>query len=61
MERNKTGAVYLFKACVTFVDSKIRDVTEQLVEKNDKQEDENILITFVDRLNGSKRISESTE
>ena len=61
VERNKTGAVYLFKACITFVDSIIRDVTELLAGKNEKQEDENILTTFVDRLNGGKRISESTE
>lgn len=60
-ERNKTGAVYLFKLLISFLDSIVKDLSEILGGKNEKKDEENALSTIIDRLNGGRRISESTE
>lgn len=61
VERNKTGAVYLFKAVLTFVDSILKDISEVLAGRAEKYDNDNLLSSFVDRLNQGKQLSESTE
>lgn len=61
VERNKTGAVYLFKALLSFVDGILKDVSEVLAGKNEKLDDENMLTALLDQLNGGGKVSGSTE
>ena len=61
VEKNKTGIVYLFKACISFIDSIFRDVSEILAGKNEKNQTDDLLSAFVDQLNGGGKVSESTE
>lgn len=60
-ERNKTGLTYLFKLLFSTLDGLIKDVSEAIVGKNAKKTEENMLETFVNRLNGSRQLSESTD
>jgi len=60
-ERKKTGIKYLLKIGVALLDSLIRDITESFAGKNDKKRDEHALEGILDRMNGGKRISESTD
>ncbi|MEG0259606.1 MAG: hypothetical protein RR595_12125 [Lysinibacillus sp.] len=61
VDRNKTGLAYLFKMAVSIIDSLIKDLTELLPGNNEKKNEDNVLDALLDRLNGGKRISESTE
>lgn len=60
-ERNKTGLLYLAKMAIAAIDSILRDITEVVAGKNDKRTEESAFETILERLNGGKRISESTE
>lgn len=61
VEKDKTGFAYLFKMFVSLLDSILKDVTEILAGKNEKKSEDSLLDALLDRLNGGKRISESTE
>ncbi|MFP7199663.1 hypothetical protein SFC08_01700 [Lysinibacillus halotolerans] len=61
VERNKTGFPYLFKMFISILDGIVKDITEILAGKDEKKQEENVLDTLLDKLNGGKRISESTE
>lgn len=60
-DRNKTGFVYIFKMAIALIDGIIKDVTEVLAGKDEKKSEDNIFDALLDKLNGGKRISESTE
>ncbi|WP_216667752.1 hypothetical protein [Sporosarcina jiandibaonis] len=60
-ERNKFGLLYLIKMGISLVDSIFNDITEALAGKNEKKNEENVLDTIIEKLNGGKQISESTE
>lgn len=60
-ERKKTGIKYLLKIGVALIDSLIRDITESFAGKPEKKRDEHPLEGILDRMNGGRRISESTE
>ena len=61
VERNKTGLAYLFKVSLSIVDGILKDIGEVLAGKNEKLDDQNILTSLLDQLNGGGKVSESTE
>ncbi|QCR33105.1 hypothetical protein [Lysinibacillus sp. SGAir0095] len=61
VERNKTGLAYIFKMFISILDGVMKDITEILAGKDEKKAEENVLDALLDKLNGGKRISESTE
>lgn len=61
VERNKTGAAYLFKMFISLLDGIMKDITAVLAGENEKKSEENVLDALLEKLNGGKRISESTE
>jgi len=61
VERNKAGFAYLFKILISILDSLAKDITEVLAGKDEKKSEENVLDALLEKLNGGKQISESTE
>ena len=57
-ERNKVGATYLLKMAIALIDNLFKDLTEMFVGKQDQ---ERVFDTLLERMNGGKQISESTE
>lgn len=61
VERNKTGIAYLFKMFISILDDLVKDITSIVAGKDEKKSDENVFDALLDKLNGGKQISESTE
>ncbi|MBB6451958.1 hypothetical protein HNQ94_000379 [Salirhabdus euzebyi] len=61
VDRKKMGVTYIFKAGMAMLDSVIKDLTETFAGKNKKKEDESILDSFLERLNGGKKTSTATD
>ena len=60
-ERNKVGFSFLAKSLISFVDSIIKDITEVVAGKNAKISNENVLNTLLDKMNGGRQLSESSQ
>lgn len=60
-ERNKLGAGYIVKMGVSLVDMIINDITEAIAGKKKEKQEESVLEGLIDRLNGGKEVSESTQ
>jgi hypothetical protein len=60
IERNKMGAAYVLKLAIGFVDGLVKDVSELLAGKNEKQ-NENLLEMMFDRLRGGRDPGENTK
>lgn len=60
VERNKFGASYAFKYALSFLDLVFREVAEVLGGEKKGMSDSNVIESIIERLNGSRKISEST-
>lgn len=61
VERNKLGVAFIFKFVLSFIDTLVRDITEALAGKNESKQEESILSGIIERLNGGRKVSDSTE
>ncbi|MGE7667415.1 hypothetical protein ACQKMN_17075 [Ureibacillus composti] len=60
-ERKKTGIPYLAKMLISLIDTLMKDLSEAIAGKNESKAEDNFLDALLDKLNGGKQISESTE
>lgn len=60
-DRKKTGIPYLAKMLISLIDTLMKDLSEAIAGKNESKAEENFLDALLDKLNGGKQISESTD
>ncbi|MGG1638255.1 hypothetical protein [Paenibacillus sp. NRS-1760] len=60
VERNKFGATYAVKYALSFLDLIFREIAEVLGGEKKGMSDSNVIESIIERLNGSRKISEST-
>jgi len=60
VERDKTGAAFIFKYVFSLIDGLLNNLSEALVGER-KVNNESLLESIVDRLNGGRKVSEHTE
>jgi hypothetical protein len=60
IERNKMGPAYVFKLAIGIIDGLVKDVSEVLGGKTEKQS-ESWLENIIDQMQGGRKLSESTE